>query len=305
MTASIYKFCLSGAIYMVKRKEAVNMKLQSITEKQIQKFRKYLVNEEKSDATIEKYIRDVTAFVKWLGGEIPRKERVIQYKERLIAQYKTASVNSILSSLNMFFEYADWHKMKVKTLKKKRKIFADKSKELTKTEYERLLTAAKDRKNEKLYYLIQTIASTGLRVSEIKFITFEAIKRRQAIINCKGKINNGIALSFEGDEILQAFSVKDAESKLTDETELIILDVNLPDGNGIDLCKKIRETSNVPIIMLTANDMEIDIVTGLESGADDYITKPFSLAVLRVRVNAVARRKKDGNKKVILYKFYI
>lgn len=107
MTASIYKFCLSGAIYMVKKKEAVNMKLQSITEKQIQKFRKYLVNEEKSDATIEKCIRDVTAFVKWLGGEIPRKERVIQYKERLIAQYKTASVNSILSSLNMFFEYAD------------------------------------------------------------------------------------------------------------------------------------------------------------------------------------------------------
>lgn len=58
MTASIYKFCLSGTIYMVKRKEAVNMKLQSITEKQIQKFRKYLINEEKSDATIEKYIRD-------------------------------------------------------------------------------------------------------------------------------------------------------------------------------------------------------------------------------------------------------
>ena len=83
------------------------MKLQSITEKQIQKFRKYFVNEEKSNATIEKYIRDVTAFVKWLGGEIPRKERAIQYKERLIAQYKTASVNSILFSLNMFFEYAD------------------------------------------------------------------------------------------------------------------------------------------------------------------------------------------------------
>ena len=101
MTASIYKFCLSGAIYMVKKRK------QSITEKQIQKFRKYLVNEEKSDATIEKCIRDVTAFVKWLGGEIPRKERVIQYKERLIAQYKTASVNSILFSLNMFFEYSD------------------------------------------------------------------------------------------------------------------------------------------------------------------------------------------------------
>lgn len=207
MTASIYKFCLSGTIYMVKRKEAVNMKLQSITEKQIQKFRKYLVNEEKSDATIEKYIRDVTAFVKWLGGEIPCKERVIQYKERLIAQYKTASVNSILSSLNMFFEYADWHKMKVKTLKTQRKIFADKSKELTKTEYERLLTAAKDRKNEKLYYLIQTIASTGLRVSEIKFITFEAIKRRQAIINCKGKIRQ-VFLPKKLCIILQKYALK-------------------------------------------------------------------------------------------------
>ena len=68
--------------------------------------------------------------------------------------------------------------MKVKTLKTQCKIFADKSKVLTNTEYKRLLTAAKDRKNEKLYYLIQTIASTGLRVSEIKFITFEAIKRR-------------------------------------------------------------------------------------------------------------------------------
>ena len=142
------------------------------------KIQKISCKRRKSDATIEKCIRDVTAFVKWLGGEIPRKERVIQYKERLIAQYKTASVNSILSSLNMFFEYADWHKMKVKTLKTQCKIFADKSKELTKTEYKRLLTAAKDRKNEKLYYLIQTIASTGLRVSEIKFITFEAIKRR-------------------------------------------------------------------------------------------------------------------------------
>ena len=117
-------------------------------------------------------------------------------------------------------------------------------------------------------------------------------------------LNNGIALSFESDETLQAFSVKDAESKLTDDTELIILDVNLPDGNGIDLCKKIRETSNVPIIMLTANDMEIDIVMGLESGADDYITKPFSLAVLRARVNAVTRRKRNDSQK-IKYKNFV
>ena len=97
--------------------------------------------------------------------------------------------------------------MKVKTLKTQCKIFADKSKELTKTEYKRLLTAAKDRKNEKLYYLIQTIASTGLRVSEIKFIRFEAIKRRQAIINCKGKIRQ-VFLPKKLCIILQKYALK-------------------------------------------------------------------------------------------------
>lgn len=72
--------------------------------------------------------------------------------------------------------------------------------------------------------------------------------------------------------------------------DLMILDVNLPDGSGLDLLREVRKTSAVPIILLTANDMEMDIVTGLESGADDYITKPFSLAVLRARVNTQLRR---------------
>ena len=72
--------------------------------------------------------------------------------------------------------------------------------------------------------------------------------------------------------------------------DLLILDVNLPDGSGIDLLHRIRKTSAVPVILLTANDMEIDIVNGLESGADDYITKPFSLAILRARVGAQLRR---------------
>lgn len=106
MTASIYKFCLSGAIYMVK-KGSGQYEITEYNRKTNSKIQKISCKRRKSDATIEKCIRDVTAFVKWLGGEIPRKERVIQYKERLIAQYKTASVNSILFSLNMFFEYAD------------------------------------------------------------------------------------------------------------------------------------------------------------------------------------------------------
>lgn len=73
--------------------------------------------------------------------------------------------------------------------------------------------------------------------------------------------------------------------------DLLILDVNLPDGNGLDFLRRLRAGANsVPVILLTANDMETDIVAGLESGADDYVTKPFSLAVLRARVNAQLRR---------------
>lgn len=72
--------------------------------------------------------------------------------------------------------------------------------------------------------------------------------------------------------------------------DLLILDVNLPDGSGLELLEQVRKTSRVPVILLTANDMEMDVVTGLEAGADDYITKPFSLAILRARVNAQLRR---------------
>lgn len=108
-------------------------------------------------------------------------------------------------------------------------------------------------------------------------------------------LNNGIKLSLNENNILQAFCLKEAKDLISDtDFDLIILDINLPDGNGIDLCIEIRKKSLIPIIILTANDMEIDIVTGLESGADDYITKPFSLAVLRARVNAVLRRKQNN-----------
>lgn len=116
-------------------------------------------------------------------------------------------------------------------------------------------------------------------------------------------LNNGIALSLSSDDILQAFCIEEADKLLDGSIDLVILDINLPDGNGLDFCRKIRKTSKVPIIFLTANDMEIDIVTGLETGADDYITKPFSLAVLRARVNAVLRRQSTDSNIFHLGKF--
>lgn len=106
-------------------------------------------------------------------------------------------------------------------------------------------------------------------------------------------LNQGLVLSLKNDSYttLSAFSIKEAREKLTDNTfDLIVLDANLPDGNGLELCQEIRRRSAVPIIFLTANDMEMDVVIGLESGGDDYITKPFSLAILRARIAALLRR---------------
>ena len=115
------------------------------------------------------------------------------------------------------------------------------------------------------------------------------------IVEDDKSLNNGIALSFLSDKTVQAYSILEARNLFNTDIELIILDINLPDGSGLDFCRQIRTMSNVPIIILTANDMETDIVAGLESGADDYITKPFSLAVLRARVNAVLRRNEHAD----------
>ena len=164
------------------------MNKKVITDKIVKRFELYLYEEERSSNTIEKYMRDIRFFHKWLCGRDIDKTTVLAYKKELCGKYLPASVNSMLSSINAFFVFMGWHDLKIKTLKIQRRIFADKAKELTKTEYERLLRAAKSKKNERLYYLMQTIASTGLRVSEIKYVTCEAVKNGQAVINCKGKI---------------------------------------------------------------------------------------------------------------------
>ncbi|MDO5310630.1 MAG: tyrosine-type recombinase/integrase [Clostridia bacterium] len=162
--------------------------MQAITNESINRFKLYLYEEEKSDNTIDKYIRDVRCLREWLGEDALDKHAILGYKKTLCEKYAPRSVNSALSSLNAFFEFLNRHELKVKTLKIQRQIFADKEKELTKAEYERLLTAAKNKRNERLYYLMQTIGSTGIRISELKFITCEAVNAGCAVINCKGKL---------------------------------------------------------------------------------------------------------------------
>lgn len=162
--------------------------MRKITNELILSFKTYLIEEEKSENTIDKYIRDVTFFMIWLTSREVTKILALEYKKELCEKYAPASVNAAISSLNSFFEFAEWHDIRIKALKIQRQIFSNKDKELTKAEYERLLTAAKNKKNERLYLLMQTICSTGIRVSELKFVTCEAVKKGQAVISCKGKM---------------------------------------------------------------------------------------------------------------------
>ena len=162
--------------------------MKKITKELIKNFRRYLIEEEKATATVEKYIRDVNAFAEWLGENILDKEAVLTYKENLTKNYAPASVNSILASLNSFFAFNEWYHLRVKNLKIQRQIFVNKDKELTKAEYERLLTAAKSKGNEQLYFLMQTICATGIRVSELRYVTVESLKAQKAQINLKGKM---------------------------------------------------------------------------------------------------------------------
>ena len=162
--------------------------IKTITQDLIENFENYLINEEKTSATLEKYIRDIKAFFEWISGTEIDKQKVLNYKEYLIGKFAPTSVNSVLSSLNSFFEFNNWYELKVKMLKIQKQIFAQNDKELSKTEYERLLDAAKAKSNQRLYLLMQTICSSGIRVSELQYVTVEAIKLRKATINCKGKM---------------------------------------------------------------------------------------------------------------------
>lgn len=115
-------------------------------------------------------------------------------------------------------------------------------------------------------------------------------------------LSRGIAFTFEKDgyHTISADSIKDGKRALEQhEADLVILDLGLPDGNGMDLCKEIRTYSKIPMIMLTARDLETDEVAGLLAGADDYITKPFSLSVLRARVEALLRRTEAESRPIL------
>lgn len=151
-------------------------------------FEKNLIEEEKSPATIAKYCRDVRAFFCGLEEDgTVTKEIVIDYKQKLKENYTISSVNSMLAALNCFLKKMGWYDCVVKALKIQREAFRSGHRELTKEEYYRLLKAAKRAGNRRIELVMQTICATGMRVSELRFITVESLNTRRAVVSMKGK----------------------------------------------------------------------------------------------------------------------
>ena len=164
------------------------MKGKIISEEIIERFKTYLCEEEKSENTKEKYIRDVRAFAEYVGGKEISKEIVIAYKQSLIdSGYAVKSINSMLASINSMFSFLGWYELRVKSLKVQQQIFCPEEKELTRAEYERLCRTAERKHNERLNLILQTICGTGIRVSELQFITVESVRKGEATVSLKGK----------------------------------------------------------------------------------------------------------------------
>ena len=164
------------------------MKGRLLAEEHIKSFINHLHLEEKSANTIEKYARDVNTFVAYLNGNVVSKNLVIEHKQKLIANgYAVSSINSMLAALNSLFDYLGWIECKVKAIKIQRQIYCPENKVLSKAEYLRLVGAAERNHNQRLNMILQTICGTGIRISELKFITVEAVKSGTVEVACKGK----------------------------------------------------------------------------------------------------------------------
>lgn len=165
------------------------MEVQMIFREEIEEFRQSLRGEEREPGTIEKYCRDVRAFAAWLQGRAVSKERTVEWKEHLRASgYAPVTINSMLVAVNRFFRFLGWDRFRVKALRVQRRVFRSREKELSREEYGRLVETARSLGKERLALLIETICATGIRVSEVRYITVEAARTGRAEVSLKGKI---------------------------------------------------------------------------------------------------------------------
>lgn len=160
-----------------------------ITAERLRAFGRYLLEEERSMATVEKYLREISQLAAFLQGAPVEKGSVAAWKTALMEQnYHPATVNGKLTAVDRFFIFLGWQDCRVKHLKVQRKAFRESSRELTKEEYRRLLQTADALGKERLLLLLETICATGIRVSEVRYITCKAIQAGKAEIFLKGKV---------------------------------------------------------------------------------------------------------------------
>ncbi|MBR5316727.1 MAG: tyrosine-type recombinase/integrase [Lachnospiraceae bacterium] len=164
--------------------------MRQLTKKFLEEFEVYLMEEEKSRATIRKYICDLKKFFDFAGEKDVSKTLAMEYKEYLLKHknYEISSVNSFLTALNCFLDFVGWSDAKVKTCKVQKAGFAAEEKYLTKAEYKRLVQAARRKGNTRLALIFNTICSTGIRISELGYITVESVRKGKAVIHNKGKV---------------------------------------------------------------------------------------------------------------------
>lgn len=160
-----------------------------LNQEQISSYACWLRAEERAAGTVEKYLRDIRAFVAWLDRRSVTKEVVSGWKEELLSRhYAPKTINASLAALNGLFRFLGWADCRARYLKVQRRLFRDSSRELTRSDYDRLIATAQDRGQHRLMLLMETICATGIRVSEVKYITVEAAQNGRADISLKGKI---------------------------------------------------------------------------------------------------------------------
>lgn len=158
-----------------------------VTIQLIEKYINHLMEEEKSVATLKKYRHDLNELHNYLQGMLLTKSILIEWKKYLIEKYAPSTVNSMLIAVNGYLRFFSWHDLSMKLLKIQKPLFSDENKELTREEYARLVMTASKRSNARLSLILQTICATGIRVSELKFITIEAVQTGRTEISNKGK----------------------------------------------------------------------------------------------------------------------
>ena len=164
------------------------METRTMTLEQIESYGKTLRLEERCEATVQKYVGAATAFFGFLPeGKRVTRELALAWKAEISAKNAASTVNVMLSAVNRFFAFMSWDDIRIKRIKTQRRIFRDRDRELTKAEYLRLLDVARRRGNPRLYYLTQTLAATGIRVSELRFVTVESLRSGATVVDCKGK----------------------------------------------------------------------------------------------------------------------